>query len=257
MRPANSFRALLLSAWELPFPLTIDLPTRRISGSYLALTQAICARAGMTFLGDEGRLVIPAGQRVRPGSYPVPPDQGAAYALAAAAALTGKRLLPPLDRSQPDGLYPELLLALGVPCQELPEGLLVGRAEALRPLERDLGQAPDLVPVTAVLCALASGRSRLFGAPQLAWKESDRIARSAALVRALGRSCEEASDGLVIHGRAGPGAPGPVPFDTDQDHRLAMAAGVALAAGFGLRLSDPTVVAKSFPRFWEELGVEP
>lgn len=249
--------ALLLSAWQLPFPLRIELPARRISGSYLALTRTLCARAGMTFLGAGERLEIPAGQEVRAGLHPVPADQGAAYPLAAAAALTGERLLPPLDREQPDGLYPELLAALGVPCREEPGGLWVGRAGVLRPLDWELGEAPDLVPVTAVLCALAPGRSRLRGAPQLAWKESDRIAATAALVRALGRGCEQRADGLVIEGRGGRGAEAPVRFDTDQDHRLAMAAGVALAAGFALRLSDPGVVAKSFPRFWEELGVAP
>ena len=52
----------------------------------------------------------------------------------------------------------------------------------------------------SVLCALAEGTSRLFGAPHLRGKESDRIATTSALC-ALGREHTPREDGIEIVGR--------------------------------------------------------
>jgi 3-phosphoshikimate 1-carboxyvinyltransferase len=52
----------------------------------------------------------------------------------------------------------------------------VRQAAGWAPLDVDLGVAPDLFPVLAALIACAPGSSRLFGAPQLRAKPSDRMA---------------------------------------------------------------------------------
>ena len=100
---------------------------------------------------------------------------------------------------------------------------------------------------------MADGTSRLFGAPHLAHKESDRIAKTAELVKALGRRARAIEGGLEIEGRSLLRAPfvRAIHFDTDHDHRLAMAAAVAKAAGAQIELTDRNVVTKSFPGFWE------
>ena len=255
-RSSQFASALLLNAWDLPFPLEIEFTKERVSEGFLRMTLTLCRRAGMTLAGEE-RIIVPAGARVEPGAYRARADQGAAFALAAAAALAGRVVLPAADPLQPDGVYPEILRAMGVPLHRAGEELVVERAPRLRPIDRDLGTAPDLVPVLAVLCAFAPGTSRLQGAPHLAFKESHRIARTAGLVRLLGRACRERPDGLEIEGSAAPPPAGPLPFATDQDHRLAMAAGVAMKAGWPLRPDAPRVVAKSFPAFWRLIEVVP
>ena len=52
--------------------------------------------------------------------------------------------------------------------------------------EIDMGDIPDLFPVVAVLLSTAKGRSRLYGAPHLRFKESDRIALTENMLRTLG-----------------------------------------------------------------------
>ena len=104
------------------------------------------------------------------------------------------------------------------------------------------------------LCALAEGNSELYGAPQLVYKESDRIAKMKELLSATGRTVETTNDGVKIGGKF---SPGEILFDPDHDHRLAMAAGVLMLAGVPIRLKHPQVTDKSFPGFWPAIGVRP
>ena len=84
----------------------------------------------------------------------------------------------------------------------------------LNGVEVDLKNSPDLFPVLATLCAFAQGQSLLYGAPQLSYKESARIAKTSELLRKLGRKVEERADGLLIEGRAEASS---VSFDFDPD----------------------------------------
>jgi 3-phosphoshikimate 1-carboxyvinyltransferase len=83
-------------------------------------------------------------------------------------------------------------------------------------------------------------------------KESDRIATTAAMLRAYGADVEERPDGLRISGRASlRGAK----TRSQGDHRLAMAAAVAaLFAAGESEVDDGDVVAVSYPRFWRDLA---
>ena len=117
-------------------------------------------------------------------------------------------------------------------------------------------RAIDELPVIAVAAAVADGPSEIRGAEELRVKESDRIAATAALLRAFGAGVDERPDGLRIHGgaqlRGGR-------VDAGGDHRLAMAAAVAaLAAGPAgeavSRLDGAEAVAVSYPGFWADLA---
>ncbi len=107
----------------------------------------------------------------------------------------------------------------------------------------------DELPVLAVLAATADGVSRLRGAAELRVKESDRIALTAAGLRALGVTVDEHPDGLDVHGRPDREWPAaPVPVATGGDHRIAMAFAVlALATRAGVVLDDAACVGVSFP----------
>ncbi|MBN2490403.1 MAG: 3-phosphoshikimate 1-carboxyvinyltransferase [Planctomycetes bacterium] len=251
--------AALLSAWSLPAPLTLRLTGAPVSEAYLAMTLALVRNAGLRVDVSGEVLTVAPSAAVQPGEPCAEIDLGAAFAVAAAAAVAGEAELEPFPAPslQPDRVFVDILAAMGVPLEHMPAKLVVRRAGALRPVDWNLRDSPDLFPVLAVLAALADGTSRLLGAPHLGLKESDRLARSAALVAALGRTFEPRHDGLVIHGQGWQRHERTIPFDPDQDHRLAMAAGVALKAGFDVRVTDPAVVSKSFPDFWAAIGEAP
>jgi len=115
-------------------------------------------------------------------------------------------------------------------------------------------RAIDEIPVLAVLAARADGVTEFRDAGELRVKESDRIATTAAMVRALGAEVDEQRDGFSVRGRAGR------PFtscrvDAAGDHRIAMAAAVAgLAADGPVRVDDVDNVTTSFPGFATLLG---
>lgn len=110
----------------------------------------------------------------------------------------------------------------------------------------------DEIPVLAVAAAFARGVTTIRDASELRVKESDRIARVVAGLRALGVVVDELPDGLVVHG----GHPvGPASVDASGDHRIAMAfamAGAACAGGVSIAASDS--VGSSYPAFFDQLA---
>jgi 3-phosphoshikimate 1-carboxyvinyltransferase len=120
----------------------------------------------------------------------------------------------------------------------------------LRAVDVPPARAPSMIdefPALAVACALARGTSRLRGLSELRVKESDRLAATAALLRAGGVTVEIEDDDLIIHG----GAPeGGGLVETHMDHRLAMSAAV-----FGqvtrkpMKIDDVSFIDTSFPGF--------
>jgi 3-phosphoshikimate 1-carboxyvinyltransferase len=246
--------ALFLNAWDLAFDLGIQFTGDLVSESYLKMTLELLSRAGMKIDRDGDRYVVRAGAQVTAKSLEAEPDASSAFALTAVGVARGGVVEIenwPKASLQPDAVFVDLLRDMGCRVSVLGDVLRVEAAEKLAPIDFNLRDAPDLFPVLAVLCSLAGGRSRLHGAPHLAHKESDRIGKTAELIKALGRKVKVLSDGLEIEG--GTGFPAPFRFSTDHDHRLAMAAAVAQAAGADLEIQEPRVVDKSFPGFFRAI----
>jgi 3-phosphoshikimate 1-carboxyvinyltransferase len=113
----------------------------------------------------------------------------------------------------------------------------------------------DEIPVLAVLATQCEGVTQIRDAAELRIKESDRIALVAQGLRALGADCEELPDGLVI---TGPTPLRPAAVDSDGDHRLAMAWGVAgtlALPGAGVTVIDGAeAVSVSYPAFFDDLA---
>jgi 3-phosphoshikimate 1-carboxyvinyltransferase len=110
----------------------------------------------------------------------------------------------------------------------------------------------DELPVLAVAGAFAHGTTVIADAAELRVKESDRIARVATGLEALGVHVEEHPDGLTIEGG---GARGPAVVDATGDHRIAMAFAVAgLVAAGGVRIDAADAVHSSWPTFFDDLA---
>jgi 3-phosphoshikimate 1-carboxyvinyltransferase len=124
------------------------------------------------------------------------------------------------------------------------------RAGALRGVDVPASRAPSMIdeyPVLAVAAAFAEGVTVMHGLKELRVKESDRLAATAALLRANGVTAEIEGDDLIVHGKGR--APGGV-VTTHMDHRIAMAAMVmGLASDHPVQIDDGTFIATSFPGF--------
>lgn len=138
-----------------------------------------------------------------------------------------------------------------------PRGDLVVRRGALQPFTLGGAVVPrliDEIPVLAVLAARAPGTSVFRDAADLRAKESDRVATTAAMLRAFGVTVRERPDGLEVDGQPDrPFAAGAV-VDAHGDHRIAMAAAVAaLVADGPSTLRGVQAVDTSFPGFFATL----
>ena len=120
-------------------------------------------------------------------------------------------------------------------------------------IQLDLNDAPDLVPAVAVGLCVAGLPFRIDGVAHLRHKESDRMAAIACELRRLGFVLATGDDSMAWDGQRCEPESDPV-IRTYQDHRMAMAFAPAKLAFPNLQIEDPTVVAKSFPDFWNQLS---
>ncbi|MGH9099960.1 MAG: 3-phosphoshikimate 1-carboxyvinyltransferase [Acidimicrobiales bacterium] len=121
----------------------------------------------------------------------------------------------------------------------------------------DAAEIPSLdeVPALAVAAACAGGTTRFVGMGELRVKESDRLEGVVRLVRAAGATARVVGDDLEIEGVGHGGTLRHFRFDSEGDHRMAMAAAVAaLAAGPGeSRIDGFSGVSTSYPGFLEHV----
>jgi len=120
-------------------------------------------------------------------------------------------------------------------------------------LEYDFVNSPDLAQTFVVCCALMNVPFRFQGLATLKIKETDRIEAMKREMRKLGYvirdvdGCELVWDGE----RCEPSME--VGIDTYEDHRMALAFAPAALRLEALRINEPHVVTKSYPKFWEHV----
>jgi len=109
----------------------------------------------------------------------------------------------------------------------------------------------DELPLVAVAGAMAEGQTVIRGAEELRVKESDRIATTVAMLRAVGVQVDEAPDGMTVTG--GP-VSGNASIDSHGDHRIAMCAAILGLIGQGpVEVVNTDCIATSYPSFWSDL----
>lgn len=243
---------LLLSLPLLAGDSTILLSAPLVSAGYVQMTLDVLARCGVRVEPVQGGYAVAGGQRYSaPPRVPLEGDWSSAAPLLVAGAAGGDVTVTGLSPAslQPDRVVAELLRRFGADIAWHDGGLRV-RASVLHGITADLSQAPDLLPVLAVLGAVAQGETRLIGGAHLRYKESDRLQSTCAMLTALGADAELAGDGLRIRG----GRPlrGGV-VDSYGDHRIVMAAAVAATrCASQVIITGAQAVTKSYPGFVQD-----
>ena len=251
---------VLMAMGTIPERVEVDnLPTS--SGGYLQLTLQIMQHFGVTWReAKPGKLSKPAGGLYHAAEFCCEADWSAAALLIAGAAIGGELILYGLNPEslQPDKAILEVCRGVGVECVFNGEALWVRgveNAKELRPFDYDIGGCPDLAPALAVLASLIPEESCIRGIARLANKESNRALALSEMLRNFGVDATLGSEILRIQGGFARISNPPVIVNVHADHRMAMA-GYLLGLfypGEGL-LSDPTCVAKSYPRFFDDVG---
>jgi 3-phosphoshikimate 1-carboxyvinyltransferase len=207
--------------------------------------------------------------RVHPGEVPtnnyrIPGDPSSAAFLWASAAICKDGAVTTRDVSLNPGRigFLQILEMMGARIEAEvtrailgdPVGNVTVHGGPLRGVRVDgdlVAAALDELPLVAVLGSFAEGVTEVADAAELRGKESDRIATSCEMIRALGGGAEESEDGFQIVG-LGWLEGGTV--DSHTDHRIAMAAGVAATGATGqVRVERADAAAVSWPDFYDTL----
>lgn len=162
------------------------------------------------------------------------------------------------DSLQGDSKGREVFSLLGVKTEYTKDGVLLSKkTREVDTLEYDFVKMPDLAQTFVVTCCMMGVPFHFTGLESLKIKETDRIVALKNEMAKLGFDLEDRNDSeLLWDGRrralTAEEYDG-VAIDTYEDHRMAMAfAPVALVNG-SIRINNPHVVSKSYPRYWDNL----
>lgn len=231
-----------------PSTLTITGPVQ--SAPYISMTLDALAQFGVHPRREGSRFIIDPTPYRSPGEVTVEGDWSNAAFWLCAGAVSGPVTVTGLDRKslQGDREILEILRRFGATVEQT-EDCVTAFPGALHGIEVDAGAIPDLIPAVSIVASVARGTTKITNAARLRLKESDRLKTVAAMLSSLGSSVEELPDGLVIEGGK-PLSGGRV--ESFNDHRIAMAAGIASAL-CPVTVTGAEAVEKSYPMFWEEV----
>lgn len=212
----------------------------------------------------ESNVIIVEPGRYAVKSFNVESDWSAAsywYEMVALSSEGDARvLLPGLyeDSLQGDSKGREVCSLLGVKTEYTKDGVLLSKkTREVDTLEYDFVKMPDLAQTFVVTCCMMGVPFHFTGLESLKIKETDRIVALKNEMAKLGFDLEDRNDSeLLWDGRRRALTAeeyDSVAIDTYEDHRMAMAfAPVALVNG-SIRINNPHVVSKSYPRYWDNL----
>lgn len=208
-------------------------------------------------------MVKPLEKPLSPFRLKVPGDPSSAAFFVAASLLTGKELILRNMSLNPTRLgFFRVLEKMGAKLTVLsqqeflgePVGDLQVKSSELTSFEINEEEVPSLVdeiPILAILALKAKGVSKVRGAKELRFKESDRIDAMVKNLTACGVSIEEFQDGFALEGGQKLEA---AKIQSYHDHRIAMSFAVAgLLCSGEIQLDEPQWADISYPGFYKVL----
>ncbi len=247
-----------LSALLLASPLFNEVTTihyrNLVSEPYVEITKECMLNFHSEIIDYEGKTEL--GKGYFPTTCEIPMDWSSAAFLLAAGAVGGFVSIP-ITKIPKDGdsAIIEILKNIGADVKIDNDSITVSKSE-LNGLNIDMKNIPDLFPILASVLSVSKGRSILYGAPQLRFKESDRISATVKMLRSMGANIWETDDGCVIEG---------VPYleggtiDSENDHRIIMSACVlSVKCRNPVTIKNAECYSVSYPDFiinMESLGL--
>jgi 3-phosphoshikimate 1-carboxyvinyltransferase len=215
--------------------------------------------------GKKRSIEIKGGQKISPRSGHIPGDISAATFLIAAASLvpnsniTIRNVGLNKTRSAVLDVFQKMNVSLEVK-DEVEEGgepmgdIIVKSTDVQADITlkgETVALLIDEIPMLAVTAMLGGGSFSLHDAAELRHKESDRISAIVQNMRLLGIEVEEYPDGFSFQSKSELIGCGLESYD---DHRIAMAFGVAGLLIPGITIRHAECVDISFPGFWNTIG---
>lgn len=244
--------SLMISAPLAQSPVDIHVKGELVSKPYADITYSMMRTFGARISETEYGYHVD-NTPYEPIDYTVPSDYSSAAFPLVAGALGGEVTVCNMDpdSKQGDRRIADILESVGMEVIRDGDRITCRRTGRPKAVDVDMSDIPDLFPIVSVLLSTAEGTSRLYGAPHLRFKESDRIELTTDMITSLGGNITGTDDGCIIEGverlRGGRIA-------HDGDHRMMMSAAVAsLICEEPVVMDDDACWNVSYPGFVEEM----
>lgn len=249
--------ALLMIAPTMSKGLKIKLEGNVISKPYIHLTLEMMKQFGVYPKWTDD-IILVNHEDYKPTDYLVESDWSAASYWYAMMALSDQSeiFLEGLNEKslQGDARVADLFEDLGVHTTYLDGGVQLTKSEIrIKKMFNNFESEPDLAQTFAVTCCMLGIPFLFTGLQTLKIKETDRIEALKVELRKLGYVLVDRDNSILEWDgeRCTPDAD-PI-IHTYDDHRMAMAFAPAAFKLEQLKIADPGVVSKSYPKFWKDL----
>lgn len=246
--------------------IQINITTPIISYPYVKITLEILEAFGINIQESiDNQMIIsysiPCGQKYRNILYKIPGDFSSIAFILGGAILSpedSKIIIKNLNFINPQGdkKIIDILRKMGakIEVNEDKNQILVHgniNKYPLKGISIDCQDIPDLFPILSIIGAYAKGKTRLYNAQNLRFKESDRISAIARELKKLGVKVKEKKTELtVFHCKKIKGSL----INHDNDHRVAMALIIAaLYANSSSQINNIEIINDSYPHFISDL----
>ena len=247
--------ALLMIAPTLSEGLHLRLKGKVGSRPYIQMTLDLMSRFGVNHEWN-GDLISIESQAYQSSTYTVESDWSAAsywYSMVSLSQQGSVKLLGLRANSlQGDMAIVRIMNSLGVMSSFEEDGVLLQKIPHQNEVELDFSDCPDLAQTVAVICAAKGVHCKMTGLESLRIKETDRIKALKKELKKFGVRFKEIEEGLWEISGEFKKTDAPVEIETYEDHRMAMAF-APLCTLQKIIIKDPSVINKSYPRYWGHL----
>ncbi len=229
-RSSQPVSAWILASPSLPCTTTLTLEGDAVSSRHSALSMSMLEAFGGEVHSEGDEMILTPSSLSFAGPYQVPGDASMAAFALLACTVSARKVRVEGWPEHSEAIGHEVLETSSVEFGVQWHESVLSTINATESVNIDLRNANDLLPPLAAVLALNAG-GRLSGAAHAAYKESNRLTRTAELLKQFGLNATVAADGISVEGNQTPTAP-LLPVDTFGDHRLFMTA-VLLASKCG------------------------
>lgn len=241
-------------------PVEIIIKDELISQPYVDMTVKLMERFGVKVERLDGlnHMRIPPGQVYKsPGEAYVEGDASSASYFLAGATITGGTIVVEgcgSESLQGDVRFAEVMGLMGAKVEWSPYSIKITGPKAfgqpLKAIDHGCNDIPDAAMTLAVAALFAEGTTTIRDVYSWRVKETERMVAIVTECRKLGATVEEFRDYCVI---TPPKKLTPVPIDTYDDHRMAMAFALAACGTDPITIIDPGCTRKTFPTYFKVL----
>lgn len=231
-------------------PIRVKITTPLESKPYVDLTVDILRKFGCTVTEEDNEYFVKY-ENCEIDEFYVENDWSQAAFFMCAGAINGDICVKNMNFSsvQGDRKIVDLLKNFGADLKLTENGVYVKKSE-LKGIKIDAKDIPDLVPVLSVLACFADGKTEIFNAGRLKYKESNRLSAICEELSSLGADITSGFDCIKINGKKKLSG-GTV--NSHNDHRIVMSCAVASAGcDLPVTINGYEAVKKSYPDFFDD-----